>query len=537
MAAVFARMEFEAIKDLVKYCDNSLALKAAGKLRLLDTADPPSGIQLLDHQKAAALPQINEKPASQHGRVRIIGGKCTQQRTVRCNKCRQPGHWEGECCHKGPEPMIIPFQHETDAYSWAFPFESEEALKSLCGILQLPDASPARLASTHVTYLSSHFQVQRYPSGEAGQQEKKPPPRIGVTMKLPDSVLVGTTASLALSHCEESNITEGILLCSSEDDLDRLLKSILSAAHLAASPTVIPVILYQYFQDALEQKIEDTWQETFKLETDSGQSGILLFRDGKVVTTGNPHMGMQTATEPQPPESQLPPPATASVTPQRQPIPLMSLLSSLKRKRTTTNGTPPMKVAKPPPSREDQAALNQRSIGLAQLALAWENYTQVAVLGISQVDKFLRSLPSADKGTKISPIQEIQAAQLSAVTQKVDFLTQRAACLQTRARYLRGRLELQKNAVSNYLALELGQISKSIAVASWMEGTAMKYLAILGLVFLPAACIAAIFTVPTNLSSQYWTTTATVTALLMGMCVPATLWKNKSAEQFTAGVM
>ncbi|KAK4108292.1 hypothetical protein N656DRAFT_784316 [Canariomyces notabilis] len=102
----------------------------------------------------------------------------------------------------------------------------------------------------------------------------------------------------------------------------------------------------------------------------------------------------------------------------------------------------------------------------------------------------------------------------------MDYLSQRAVEVVARAEYLRGRLDLQNTAVNNFLALRMAETSKSVAVASWIESTAAKYVAVVGLVFVPAASIATIFGVPLDSQANYWLITVFVTIVLMVVCVP-----------------
>lgn len=272
-------------------------------------------------------------------------------------------------------------------------------------------------------------------------------------MRLPDSALLGTKASLALSHCSKSNVTEGILLCSSDRDLRKMTESILWVGrHLGSHPAAVPSIICEMLADALDYKIEATWLETYQLETDSGQSGILL---------GAPVVVSEHGTA----------------------------LSPL--------------LAQPPQHQNRQLALNQRAVGLAQLALSWVTYTEVLAQLVGHVEEFLscegimlaatpRATPAAinDGKDNINRKNCIKDEQHLAVKQQISFVSQRAACLCRRAQYLRCRLEVQSTAVNNHLSLRLAENARSIAIASCMEGTAMKYLAVLGLIFVPAACIA-----------------------------------------------
>ncbi len=195
-------------------------------------------------------------------------------------------------------------------------------------------------------------------------------------MRLPDSVVLGTTVSVALSHCEKDNLTEGILLCSSDTDLRKIADTVLRAHSLAAHPAALPVIICGLLADVLDYKIETAWAATYRLETDGGQSGLLLKGSAGVASQ----------------------------------------------------------------SREQDLALNQRSIALAQLALAWETYTQTLADLTQLVDRFLRS-------RETSPLTAIRGEQQLALQNQVDYLSQRAAGLVQRGHYLRARLELQNTAV------------------------------------------------------------------------------------------
>ena len=204
-------------------------------------------------------------------------------------------------------------------------------------------------------------------------------------MRLPDSVVLGTTVSVALSHCEKDNLTEGILLCSSDADLRKIAETVLRARSLAANPAALPAIICGLLADVLDYKIETAWAATYRLETDGGQSGLLL--------KGNASIASQ--------------------------------------------------------SREKDLALNQRSIALAQLALAWETYTQTLADLTQLVDRFLRSNATSQLGAIGIKSAEalVRGEQHLALQNQVDYLSQRAAGLVQRGHYLRARLELQNTAV------------------------------------------------------------------------------------------
>lgn len=80
----------------------------------------------------------------------------------------------------------------------------------------------------------------------------------GITMKLPDSTILGTSFALTLSHDSENNFTEGIVLCNSDTELENLASTILLARDLAAHPLAIPVLFMDRFQRLINEKLEDT---------------------------------------------------------------------------------------------------------------------------------------------------------------------------------------------------------------------------------------------------------------------------------------
>jgi hypothetical protein len=204
-------------------------------------------------------------------------------------------------------------------------------------------------------------------------------------MRLPDSVVLGTTVSIALSHCGKDNLTEGILLCSSDADLRKIAETVLRARSLAAHPAALPVVICGLLADVLDYKIETAWAATYRLETDGGQSGLLL--------KGNASLASQ--------------------------------------------------------NREQDLALNQRSIALAQLALAWETYTQTLADLTQLVDQFLRCKATSQWSAIGTESAEalVRGEQQLGLQNQVDYLSQRAAGLVQRGHYLRARLELQNTAV------------------------------------------------------------------------------------------
>ncbi|KAK4224541.1 hypothetical protein QBC38DRAFT_458228 [Podospora fimiseda] len=137
------------------------------------------------------------------------------------------------------------------------------------------------------------------------------------------------------------------------------------------------------------------------------------------------------------------------------------------------------------------------------MALAWEKYTPDVEVLVGRISDFLEA-----QGSRT----EIQEAQNNALKHRIEFLIQETAGMRQRARYLRERLELQNTAVNNFMVLELARLARR-------ETSVMKWLAVLGLVFLPSACIAEIITLPAEVHVNFWMSAAVVTVFLMGICV------------------
>lgn len=242
-------------------------------------------------------------------------------------------------------------------------------------------------------------------------------------------------------------MAEGILLSSSEEMLKQIADIILLARPLIAHPAALPIIICGLYADSLGREIEMTWQETFHLETASEQSGLLMMNTSsggteRSLTTGNPYGALWGLAN------------------------LFKVFRRYMQERWNREE-----------NKRQTLVRNQRSIGLAQSALAWEKYTPDLVILVKRLEDFLRSDYGGAGGS------EIQKAQRIALLHRVEFMIHDAEGMVERAKYLRSRLELQRSAVNDFMVLELARLSRR-------EGSAMKYLALLGLVFLPSTAIA-----------------------------------------------
>ncbi|KAK4164294.1 hypothetical protein QBC43DRAFT_317917 [Cladorrhinum sp. PSN259] len=442
-----------------------------GDIRLLDTAvlQNTNRFKNLPTFSLQPLPSLYldgnaVEPDQQFGRVRLVLAKCTQY--------RHTTYTEADSNKSAVYHTMAP-----QACTSQIPLT---ILNAIVEQFKLPAATAARIISRKSNYGSAHFQTHplnlnvRCPCNLPDCQGRQ-----GITLKLPDSAVVGTAVALSLSHCSKTNTTEGILLCSSEDDLNAITETIIHALPLIAHPAALPTIICGLYAELLDQQMEMTWQETFRLETESKQSGLLLLttEPGRTVTTGNPHNnpGLNEGDA-------------------NYPLDQQDLFTILWRRIFSRSYGADSRGG---PGKRTRLALNQWSIKLAQLALAWEKYTpDVAVLA-EGIEEFLRKQHVEKDGT------DVQQAQRNALMHRVEFLRQDAEGRVQRAKYMRGRLELQNAAVNNYMGLEVAR--------------AMKYLTLLGLVFLPSACIAEMVSVPSDIQIKFGIASGVVTAFLMGI--------------------
>ena len=224
-------------------------------------------------------------------------------------------------------------------------------------------------------------------------------------------------------------MTEGILLCSSESDLVKIATTILSARSLAAHPAALGTIVCGFLADVLDYKIETSWAETYVLETASGQSGLLL-------AGGNLNNTTTATVSVRPPESayqlmtlRLHNAAGGPDTEANE----LPVLQSGTCSQAVPDATITLQTGmENPQDWEQQLALSRKSVGLAQLALAWETYSQTLVRLTKLVEQFLlqtKTLMTAENTDCNEEQLPVRERQRIAVQQQVDYLSQRAADL------------------------------------------------------------------------------------------------------------
>jgi hypothetical protein len=106
-------------------------------------------------------------------------------------------------------------------------------------------------------------------------------------MKCRGSTLVGMEVSVAMSHCRTINITNAVLFCQSSAQAAHLGAAVAGIAQVATQPAIFPTLLCNFHFDILNSKLDITWDRLFKVEATSGQSGIRLFNNAGLIPTGH----------------------------------------------------------------------------------------------------------------------------------------------------------------------------------------------------------------------------------------------------------
>ena len=98
-----------------------------------------------------------------------------------------------------------------------------------------------------------------------------------ITMKLPESNLVGMDASISISHMVSDRSTNAFLLCRHWHQALYISEIVISHAAALTHPAALPSILCNLYQSVLLRRISSTWGDVFKVELKGGRSGITLF--------------------------------------------------------------------------------------------------------------------------------------------------------------------------------------------------------------------------------------------------------------------
>ncbi|KAI1109887.1 hypothetical protein F5Y14DRAFT_455575 [Nemania sp. NC0429] len=284
----------------------------------------------------------------------------------------------------------------------------------------------------------------------------------GLTLYPFSSLLVGIKISVSLSYDVATGAINALLIGSElPGDLGSLEEDLRHLAPLASNPFLLPTLVCQRLTEAIGASIGSNFNALHRVETSSGQTGIgVLGNDGNAMH----------------------------------------------------------------PGRCDDPQLPVAILGLAQMAIAIETYIRGHALTVNSVREELRRFPwhllPATERARAQEQNELLAKQL-------DWITQSLEISKLRAGHLRQRADVQAMAINNLLSQRNNETTCAMAGASTRiahdtrrDSAAMKSIAILTMVFLPATFIATYFTTPAMVATQpsqslYWAVTLAVTAVVI----------------------
>ncbi|KAI0976364.1 hypothetical protein F4678DRAFT_416810 [Xylaria arbuscula] len=283
-------------------------------------------------------------------------------------------------------------------------------------------------------------------------------PVFGLMLNLFDSLLIGIRASVSLSYDLSTGMINSFFVGGEASGKFGWLEDDLRhLASLATNPFLLPTVVCQRFNEAIGASLDRNYDELHDIETSSG-----LTRIGVAGPDGS-SMRLGRCENPQLPVSIL---------------------------------------------------------GVAQLAIATESYIKAHMLTVQSVKDELEAFPwHLLPGRERARAQE----QNELIDKHLDWMTHTLKNALIRAEHLGKRAEVQITAINNLLAQRnnetnriMAEASTSIAHDTKRDSSAMKSIAILTLVFLPATFTATYFSTPAVVlqepsQSLYWAITLALT--------------------------
>ncbi|KAI0387365.1 hypothetical protein F5Y04DRAFT_240042 [Hypomontagnella monticulosa] len=286
-------------------------------------------------------------------------------------------------------------------------------------------------------------------------------PIYGLTMSSFSSLLIGIKVGVSMSYHPSTGAINVMLLGSAKDGLSWLTQDLEHLSTLADNPFLVPTLVCQRLTEAISDLVNNAFERLHEVEIGSGQTGIMMFDvDGMAIPRGNCE-------------------------------------------------DPNLPVA---------------VLGVAQQALAVEAYAKGHILTVRLVKSELSSFPwqqLPESGrNRISEQNDM-------IVKHLDFITQTLEFALIRIGHLKQRADVQTTAITNLLAQrnnqtnrDLAESSTSIARDTRRDSAAMKSIAILTMIFLPATFTATYFSTPAMVelgASQalYWIVTAPLTLVVV----------------------
>ncbi|KAK4225314.1 hypothetical protein QBC38DRAFT_483401 [Podospora fimiseda] len=288
------------------------------------------------------------------------------------------------------------------------------------------------------------------------------PDTIGITMVLPGSSLLGTSASVFISHSLSTKSTNALLLCRHWHHAQYISDMIMDLPGLMTHPAAIPTMLCNLLQTRLLEEIGRTWHRVFDVELGSGQSGIQIVSPSEGVL---------------------------------------------------------------PAGMCDDPDLSRRAIAVTQMAAAWNSYAPRSQALIYAVKTFLQE-SDGNRGRQdddtLSKQSTILQDYLERSSQRAEMVCHSVKHLLGRAQIQMEAINNHLAHTSNEINRSLAESSRKIAIQTQRDSSAMKSIAVLTMTFLPATFIASLFATPgisgTNPpQSLYWAVTVPVTVLVLAI--------------------
>ncbi|KAI2619932.1 hypothetical protein GGR54DRAFT_601856 [Hypoxylon sp. NC1633] len=287
-------------------------------------------------------------------------------------------------------------------------------------------------------------------------------PVYGMTLSTFSSLLIGVKLGVCISYSPSEGVVNALVLGSGvPEGLAWLQQDLEQLVTLADNPFLIPTLICQRLVEAIYACIDDNFERLHHIEHGSGQTGIMLFGD---------------------------------------------------------NGMPV------PRGNCEDPNLSIAILGVAQRALAVEAYVRSNILTVRSVKSELLAFPWQQFA---SLDYERVLAQNELITKQLDFISRTMELALIRVEHLIQRANVQTTAITNLLAQrnnesnrKLAESSTSIARDTRRDSSAMKSIAILTMVFLPATFTATYFGTPAIAALEpsqnlYWIVTLPLTVAVL----------------------
>ncbi|KAI0844758.1 hypothetical protein F5Y00DRAFT_273585 [Daldinia vernicosa] len=287
-------------------------------------------------------------------------------------------------------------------------------------------------------------------------------PIYGLTLNAFTSLLVGIKIGVSMSYCPSTGVTNAVMMRSGpRDGFNWLEQDLDQLASLADNPFLVPTLVSQHLTEAFCSAIDRNFDRLHEAEFRSGQTGITMIgENGMPMSRGNC----------------------------------------------------------------EDPNLSVTVLGVAQHVLAVEAYIRGQLLTVDLIKNEMLAFPWQQFP---SINQDRIKEQNGLLVKQLDFISRTLDIALIRIDHLKQRTTVQATAIANLLAqrnnemnCRLAESSTSIAHDTRRDSLAMKSIAVLTMVFLPATFVATYFTTPAVAAlepsqSLYWVVTVPLTLIVV----------------------